>query len=103
MFDADHAPREPETWVFGGGDTPIAVTVSRAGVELHADPMDAPRPPAARFIGDVPTIFDLVVGRLDTAAALAGGRLRVEGDPGALERMRAAFPPPAESVSVRVH
>jgi DNA-binding HxlR family transcriptional regulator len=94
LFDADRASREPETWVFGGG-APVAVTVSREGVELHANPDEAPRPPTARFIGDVPTIYELVVGRLDTSAALADGRLRVEGDAGALERMRTAFPTPA--------
>jgi hypothetical protein len=100
LFNPDAAPREPETWVFGGGDAPIAVTVSRAGVELHTDPEQMPRPPSARFIGDVPTIYDLVVGRLDTPAALADGRLRIEGDAGALDRMRAALPIPGQREAV---
>ncbi|MGH2978019.1 MAG: winged helix-turn-helix transcriptional regulator [Solirubrobacterales bacterium] len=94
LFDPDQAPPQPETWVFGGGDRAVAVTVSQQGVELHVDPDEAPRPPSARFIGDVPTIYELVVGRLDTSAALADGRLRIEGDAGALHRMRAALPTP---------
>jgi DNA-binding HxlR family transcriptional regulator len=96
LFNPAAAPREPETWVFGGGDATLAVTVSRAGVELHTDAVQMPRPPSARFVGDVPTIYDLVVGRLDTRAALADGRLRVEGDAGALDRMRAALPIPGQ-------
>jgi DNA-binding HxlR family transcriptional regulator len=94
LFDPDRASPEPETWVFAGSSATVAVSVSREGVQLHADPDEAPSPPTARFIGDVPTIYDLVVGRLDTSAALADGRLRVEGDAGALERMRTAFPTP---------
>jgi len=93
LFDPEGAPAEPETWVFEGSRTTAAVTVGDGALEVHGDPGDLPGEPRAKFIADVPTMFDLFVGRLDTSAALADGSLRVEGDGGALARLRAAFPP----------
>lgn len=100
LFDPERAPARPETWVFESGDARAAVTVGREGVEVHVDPDEPPRPPTARFIADPPTLYDLVVGRLDTSAALADGRLRIEGDKRALERMRAALPGPVHNEAV---
>jgi DNA-binding HxlR family transcriptional regulator len=94
LFDPEHAPADPETWVLAGNETSLAVTVGPEGVEVspHAD--ELPEPAAATFSGDVPAIYDLVMGRLDPTDAVADGRLTVEGDRGALRRMRAAFPAP---------
>ena len=91
LLEPDRAPTAPETWVFEGDGGRVAVSIGREGVQLHADPDELPRAPAARFIGDPPTIYDLVVGRLDTSGALADGTLRIEGDTRALQRMRAAL------------
>jgi hypothetical protein len=66
---------------------------------LHADPEELPRAPSARFIADPPTIYDLVVGRLDTSGALADGTLRIDGDERALGRMRAALAAPAQEIA----
>ena len=91
LLEPGRAPAQPETWVFEGADGKVAVSIGREGVELHADPDELPRAPAARFIADVPTIYDLVIGRLDTPSALADRTLRIEGDKRALQRMRAAL------------
>src|ERR671918_631137 len=91
LLEPGRAPAQPETWVFEGADGKVAVSIGREGVELHADPDELPRAPAARFIADVPTIYDLVIGRLDTPGALADRTLRIEGDKRALQRMRAAL------------
>jgi len=91
LFDPGGAPDAPETWVLEAGDAVVAITAGPDGFQV--DPGGAgDAEPAARIGGDVPVLYDLVVGRLDAGAALADGRLRVEGDPGALVRMRAAFP-----------
>jgi DNA-binding HxlR family transcriptional regulator len=97
LFSPEGAPAAPETWVFEGEGVSVALTVSRDGLELHPDPDDLPRQPAARFAADIPTTLGLVLGRVQWPDALADGRLSVEGDPGALNRLRAAFPaePPA--------
>jgi DNA-binding HxlR family transcriptional regulator len=91
LFKPERAPTEPETWVFESNGATLALTVSDEGVALHPDVDTLPEPPRARFIGEVPTIYGLVVGRLDVAQALADGRLKVEGDQRALDRMQAAF------------
>jgi DNA-binding HxlR family transcriptional regulator len=94
LFDPDGAPGEPETWVFGDGDPPVALTVGAGRFDFQPDAAHAPGAPTARFSGDVPTLYDLLVGRLDAEAALADGRLSVVGDRNALERLRSAFPVP---------
>lgn len=94
LFDPDGAPGEPETWWLGSEEPPVAVTVGAGRFEFQPDAAHTTDAPAARFSGDVPTLYDLVVGRLDAGAALADGRLSVEGDPSALERLRSAFPVP---------
>ncbi len=91
LFKPERAPREPETWVFESDGARLALTVSDEGVALHPDVDALPDAPRARFIGKVPTIYGLVVGRLDVDKALADGRLKVEGDTRALDRMQAAF------------
>jgi DNA-binding HxlR family transcriptional regulator len=101
LFDPGGAPATPEAWVFESGGAAVAVTVGGGQFDVLPDAGQLTGPPSARFIADVPTIYDMVVGRLDTAAALASGRLRVEGDDGALDRMRAAFPTATEAVAAR--
>ena len=91
LFKPDRAPGTPETWVFESDGAKLALTVSDKGVALHPDVEELPDEPRARFIGQVPTIYDLVVGRLDVGAALADGSLKVEGDERALDRMQAVF------------
>lgn len=91
LFKPEHAPAKPETWIFESDGAKLALTVSADGVSLHPDGDAIPDEPRARFIGQVPTIYGLVVGRLDVPAALADGRLKVEGDKRALDRMQAAF------------
>jgi DNA-binding HxlR family transcriptional regulator len=98
LFDAAGAPAEPETWVFEGGGVPVGVTVSRDGLEVHPDARDLPREPSARFLTDVPTALGLVLGRVQPDA-LADGRLAVEGDASALNRLRSAFPGAAPPVA----
>jgi len=90
-FDQEGAPAEPETWVFESGDRKLAVTVGGDGLEVHPAVDELERAPSARFIGDVPTIYDLVVGRRDPSEALAAGELKVEGDRSALQRMQRTF------------
>lgn len=91
LFDPGAAPATPETWVLEAGDAAVAITAGPEGFRVDPDG-DGPAEPAARIRGDVPALYDLLVGRLDARAALAEGRLAVEGDPAALVRMRAAFP-----------
>jgi DNA-binding HxlR family transcriptional regulator len=94
LFDPTGAPVEPETWAFETDAGTMAVTVGRDAFEVT--PVDErPENASARFAADVPTIIEWVFGKLDTRAALADGRLKVEGGPGVLERMRAAFPAPS--------
>jgi DNA-binding HxlR family transcriptional regulator len=93
LFDPAAAPAKPETWVFDGGDSPVSVTAGGGEFRFQVEE-DRRDEPTARFRGDAPTLYDLVVGRLDSSAALADGRLSVQGDESALERMRAAFPVP---------
>jgi DNA-binding HxlR family transcriptional regulator len=95
LFDPDGAPTEPETWVFDGGERRIAVTIGGGEVQVHSDAAELPREASATFRADVPTLYGVVMGRLDVADALAGGALRVEGDEGAARRLRRAFPVPA--------
>ena len=93
LFDAAHAPADPETWVFESGGGRFAVTVGPNRLEV--EPVEeAPADAAGRFLADVPTLLAWALGRLDTDAALADGRLRVQGDDDLLARMRAAFPAP---------
>ena len=93
LFDPAGAPAHAETWVLEGGGGQVAVTVSDEGVELNLDP-DAARPrPCARFTADVPTLYDLIIGRLEPDVAIAEGRVQITGDEHALRRMRATFPP----------
>jgi DNA-binding HxlR family transcriptional regulator len=94
LFDAAHAPADPETWVFESDRGRVAVTAGRELLEV--EPVEeAPADTAGRLVADVPTILAWAFGRLDTDAALADGRLRVHGDADLLGRMRAAFPAPA--------
>jgi putative sterol carrier protein len=97
LFDPAGTPVEPETWVFEGSGTTVAVTVGDGALEVRPNADGLPREPSATFIADVSTMYDLFIGRLDASAALADGRLRVEGDEGALGRVRAAFPRPESS------
>jgi DNA-binding HxlR family transcriptional regulator len=95
LFDPDGAPAQAETWAFDRGDAQLAITVSGDGFRVHPGLDELPQEPSARFIANVPTVYDLLVGRLEPSEALETERLRVEGDQGALLRMRAAFPAPA--------
>jgi DNA-binding HxlR family transcriptional regulator len=94
LFKPERAPARPETWVFESAGARLGLTVSENGLTLHRDE-DVPVDADARFVGPAPTIFGLVAGRLDVRAALADGRLKVEGDRKAVDRMRAAFVPTA--------
>lgn len=91
LFRPDAAPRKPETWVIEGGGAKLALTLSQEGLEVQPGADDLPHEPTARFIGQVPAIFGLVVGRLDVPAAIADGSLKVDGDERALDRLQAAF------------
>ena len=98
LFETEGAPAEPETVAIDSGAMGVSVTFGRDGFEVHG-PGSQPPPADATIHGDVATTYGLMVGRLDTDRALADGRLRIDGDPTALERMRAAFPAPAETVA----
>ena len=98
LFAAEGAPARPETWVFESDAGAVAVTAGKEGLDVRSVD-EPPEGTSTRFVAGVPTIVEWVFGKLDTSAALADGRLRVEGDDGALERMRAAFPAPQPAYS----
>jgi DNA-binding HxlR family transcriptional regulator len=95
LFDPAGAPDESETWMLDGGGVRLAFSANRDGFEVHGPADELPRAPAATLAGEVPLLYDVIVGRRDAADALGAGELAVEGDVAALGRMRAAFPVPA--------
>jgi DNA-binding HxlR family transcriptional regulator len=71
------------------GDDVVSLEISDGEGAVHVGPA---RDPAVRISADAETLAGLLAGALDGAGALARGA-RVEGEPAALERMRAILPP----------
>ncbi len=70
------------------GDEAVSLEIRDGEGEVHVGPAQNP---AVRISADAETLARLIAGELDGAHALERGA-RVEGEPAALERMRAILP-----------
>jgi DNA-binding HxlR family transcriptional regulator len=100
LFDPTAAPAETETIAIDSDTVRLSVSYGLGGFEVESDRGPDGPPAAATIRADVPTIYELIVGRIAPEAAIAAGRLSIEGDEGALTRLQAAFPAPAQPPSL---
>ncbi len=83
FFHPEQAQGVNETYDLHLGDECLQVQVQRG--ELRVQHGEAPQP-AAVFYTDMPSFLGLFTGQIQPDQALAGGLIRLEGDPGALSR-----------------
>lgn len=83
FFRPDQARAIQETYEWHLGDEVLQVRIN--GSELHVQQGETLKADVV-FHTDMPTYLGLFSGQLPPEAALAGGLIRVEGDPGALHR-----------------
>ncbi len=70
------------------GGQPLTAAVRGQALELHAG---SPEAPAARLSADPAALLDIRLGRLEPEAAVATGKLRFEGNPDGIRKLRRMF------------
>jgi DNA-binding HxlR family transcriptional regulator len=77
-----------ERYELNVGGQALTASVRGGALELRAGSAEAP---AARLSADPAALLDIRLGRLDTEAAVAEGRLSFEGSPDDISRLRRMF------------
>lgn len=90
LFLTDNEPDSPPVSIeLRAGDAPVVVETADGSVRTRPGPAERPD---AVLSGSPHAILGLLSGQLDLREARRRG-VKLEGDPGALERMRSAGPP----------
>lgn len=87
-FNPERAQDRTEQYAFAMGERRFIVDVDRGTCRIHEGEATGP---AATIIGDAATLFALRRRELTARRAIASGKVRVEGDPRALERFLDIF------------
>ena len=99
FFRPDQAGEIHETYEWRLGDAVLQVRINAGALQVQQG--EALKADAV-FHTDMPTYLGLFSGQLAPEAALAGGRIRIEGDPGALRRFLQACGLPGAPAQVRL-
>jgi DNA-binding HxlR family transcriptional regulator/putative sterol carrier protein len=84
LFDVREALDLEETWVLDIDDAVFTARIANGCVQASCGPAEDAD---ASFKTDIETFYWLVAGELDPAEAVDAGRIAVDGDPGALDRL----------------